>query len=44
VITIGEVVEETSGGGLLERIRYNERGYSAVEGAIARAIVSDPGL
>lgn len=36
------MVEETSVQGLLERIRYNERGYSAVEGAIARAIVSDP--
>ncbi len=36
------VAEETSTQPLLERVRYNERGYSAVEEAIARAIVSDP--
>lgn len=34
--------EETSGAGILDRIRYHERGYSAVEEAIARALIADP--
>ena len=34
--------EGTSGPGILDRIRYHERGYSAVEEAIARAIIADP--
>ena len=37
------MTEETSEGpGLLDRLRYHERGYTEVEGAIAQALIGDP--